>query len=127
MYLLATRPTSTTFLRSWRLRLPVLWLFKCFLPAWLRTSLPLAVTRKRFLEALCVFILGMAVPQLHQPRTGVRGWWESNRPLLRLCIVEKIGGACRGENRFEQPSRFRSEHGNHAPALHPGRLFHLGH
>ena len=42
----------TTSSRKWRLRLPVLWLFRCFLPAWTRLSKPDAVTRKRFFDAL---------------------------------------------------------------------------
>src|SRR5580765_7872486 len=58
-YLLASRPTSTLLARRWRLRLPVLWLFRCFLPAWLRFSLPLELTRKRFRAPLCVFVFGI--------------------------------------------------------------------
>src|SRR5262245_12614698 len=42
------------------LRSPGLWLFRCFLPALFRFSLPLAVTRKRFLELLWVFNFGIS-------------------------------------------------------------------
>src|SRR5262249_30696488 len=49
----------------------VLGLLRCFLPAWLRFSLPEAVTRKRFFEALWVFIFGMAAPSgSREKRTG---------------------------------------------------------
>ena len=73
---------STTLARSWRLRLPVLWLFKCFLPAWLRFSLPVAVTRKRFFDALWVFILGMVAPFQSPARAAAekeRGPWRSTK------------------------------------------------
>src|SRR5579884_2106661 len=59
-YFAASRPPSMTVPRRCRLRLPVLWLSRCFLPAWRRFSLPVPVTRKRFFEPLWVFILGMA-------------------------------------------------------------------
>src|SRR5262249_43260758 len=62
MYFFDSLAASMTTPRRWRLRLPVLWLSKCFLPAWRRFSLPSAVTRKRFFEALWVFILGMFAP-----------------------------------------------------------------
>src|SRR5262245_40846330 len=62
-YLLATRPVSTSFLRKCLLRFEVLGELRCFLPAWGRFSLPLALTRKRLTEPLCVFILGMVVTQ----------------------------------------------------------------
>ena len=41
-YFLATRPTSAILARSWRLRFFVFGLFRCFLPAWLRFSRPVA-------------------------------------------------------------------------------------
>ncbi len=63
MYFAAVRPTSVTVRRSWRLRFPVLWLFKCFLPHWVRLSFPVPVTLNRFLEALWVFIFGMTRPK----------------------------------------------------------------
>src|SRR5262249_31667374 len=47
-YLRAILLPVTNGLRSWDLRLAVLGLFRCFLPAWARFSLPEAVTRKRF-------------------------------------------------------------------------------
>src|SRR5262245_16265224 len=59
IYFLAISPVSMTEWRSCRLRLPVLWLFRCFLPAWLRLSLPVPVILNRFLDALCVFCFGM--------------------------------------------------------------------
>lgn len=59
IYLAATMPVSMTGDRKCRLRFPDLGLFKCFLPAWERLSLPLAVTLNRFRDALWVFILGM--------------------------------------------------------------------
>src|SRR5438105_1493812 len=68
MYFLDNLLVSTTTSRSWRLRLPVLWLSKCFLPACRLFSFPVAVTRNRFLEALCVFILGMALPLVRGSR-----------------------------------------------------------
>src|SRR5207248_1321024 len=68
-YRLANAGVATVGLRSCRLRLPVLWLFRCFLPAWLRLSLPLAVTLKRLRDALWVFIFGMVV-SLSGPRPG---------------------------------------------------------
>src|SRR5258708_3967098 len=81
MYLLARRPPSTILARNWRLRLPVLWLLRCFLPAWLRLSRPEAVTRKRFLDALWVFILGMAGPRGQQDRRAARREMEPG-PLV---------------------------------------------
>src|SRR5947199_9075904 len=59
MYFRAIRPISTTGARRCRFRLPGLWLLRCFLPAWLRLSLPVPVTVKRLRDPLCVFILGM--------------------------------------------------------------------
>src|SRR5215510_11345246 len=59
MYFLANAGVATVGWRSCRLRLPVLWLFRCFLPAWLRLSLPVPVILNRFLDALCVFCFGM--------------------------------------------------------------------
>src|SRR5207249_7385751 len=61
MYFLILFLLAMTVSRRCRLRLPVLWLSKCFFPAWRRFNLPEAVTRKRFLLPLWVFILGMAV------------------------------------------------------------------
>src|SRR5205085_7034619 len=58
-YFLANLVVARTPPRSCRLRLPLLWLFRCFLPACVRRSLPLADTRKRLREALCDFCLGM--------------------------------------------------------------------
>src|SRR5207245_6282726 len=58
-YLLGSRPTWTGLARKWRLRLPLLGLFRCFLPAWLRFNLPFAVTLNRLRELLCVLVLGM--------------------------------------------------------------------
>src|SRR5437763_6138732 len=60
-YFLATRPLSVMVVRSCRLRLPVLGLFKCFLPLCFRLSLPVADTLERVRMLLCVFILGMVV------------------------------------------------------------------
>src|SRR5947209_17774862 len=84
-YFFSSRLVSTSLARRCRLRLPVLWLFRCFLPAWLRLSLPEAVTRKRFLEPLCVFILGM-VPtlstfprRLHRKKKGTPGARQGSR------------------------------------------------
>src|SRR5262249_20966976 len=85
MYLRANLPPATIGSRRWRLRLPVLGLFRCFLPAWLRLSLPVAVTRKRFFDALCVFILGIVAPVPLSTRRGK--WplrfasWERKEPL----------------------------------------------
>jgi hypothetical protein len=62
MYLDANLSVSVIGRRKWRLRLAVLGLFKCFLPACLRFIFPLAVTRKRFLAPLCVFNFGMTNP-----------------------------------------------------------------
>src|SRR5207244_9876129 len=64
LYFLARASDRVIGSRKWRLRLPLLGLFKCFLPAWRRFSLPVPVMRKRFLAPLCVFILGMANPCL---------------------------------------------------------------
>src|SRR5262245_1384705 len=95
MYLAATRPTSTTGRRSWRLRLALLGLLRCFLPACDRFSLPWAVTRKRFLEALCVFILGMVVSpnSTDQPRAPAGGHasarWRSR--LVGILVPRKVG------------------------------------
>src|SRR5256885_2875071 len=61
-YFLDSLLSWTTSSRRWRLRLPVLWLSRCFLPAWWRLSFPEAVTRKRLRDALWVFILGMVTP-----------------------------------------------------------------
>src|SRR5439155_4816161 len=60
-YLLGSLPVSTCPARRWRFRLPDLGLFRCFLPALLRASLPLAVTRKRLRAPLWVFIFGIVV------------------------------------------------------------------
>src|SRR5262249_60822543 len=62
MYFLASRVVWIRAGRSWRFRLPVLWLSRCFLPAWRRLSLPLAVALKRLREPLCVFIFGIGHP-----------------------------------------------------------------
>jgi hypothetical protein len=62
IYFRASLPPSMTTRHSFRLRLLVLWLFKCFLPACVRLSRPVAVTRKRFFEALCVFCFGTMAP-----------------------------------------------------------------
>src|SRR5262249_4776734 len=72
MYLRANLLGINTDPRRWRLRLPVLGLLRCFLPACLRLSLPVAVTRKRFFDALCVFILGMVAPGFLVSRRGGR-------------------------------------------------------
>src|ERR1700687_5690461 len=58
-YFLANLEPLTTSARRWRLRVPVFGLFKWRLPACLRLSFPEAVTRKRFLEPLWVFIFGI--------------------------------------------------------------------
>src|SRR5262245_16136500 len=93
-YFAATSPVSKSLARRWRLRLPVLWLFRCFLPAWLRLSLPLAVTRKRFREALCDFCFGMG--RIH-----------------RLSLNEK--------NRFEHPPGARKGVSIVGNSTRPGR------
>src|SRR5258707_3125579 len=61
-YLRASLPPSMTGVRRWRLRLPVLPLFKWRLQLLWRFNLPDAVILKRFFDPLCVFILGMARP-----------------------------------------------------------------
>src|SRR5207253_1151274 len=74
MYFLASLPVSMPGSRRWRLRLPVLWLFRCFLPALCRFSLPVAVTRKRLRDALWVFIFGMVTPsETKGPLESARG------------------------------------------------------
>src|SRR4051794_37673547 len=105
MYVWLNLPPSTSGLRSRLLRLAALWLFKCFLPACDRFSRPVAVTRKRFFEALCVFILGMAFTLLKQKgapesRRGSRNRYGVQPPgqSLDCPILAKIGGACRGKN-----------------------------
>src|SRR5262249_62341747 len=59
-YLLAIVLVSTMVPRRLRLRLVDLWLLRWRLLAMARLSLPVAVTRNRFLDALWLFILGMA-------------------------------------------------------------------
>src|SRR5256885_1359733 len=56
---LAALSVMVTFSLSRRIWVPVLWAFRWRLPARFRLSLPLAVTRKRFLVPLWVFCLGM--------------------------------------------------------------------
>src|SRR5260370_36298349 len=65
-YFLPSRPVSMTLPRRWRLRLPDLWLSRCFLPAWRRFNLPEAVTRKRFFDPLCVLIFGIVLALKHR-------------------------------------------------------------
>src|SRR5258708_33537094 len=82
MYLDGNFPVSTSGARRWRLRLPVLGLLRCVLPAWLRLSLPVAVTRKRFFDALWVFILGTVAPTFPMlPETG--------RPWLWFAVTKR--------------------------------------
>src|SRR3712207_4074445 len=89
MYFCAVAPVSATRPRSWRLRLPLLWLLRCFLPAWLRFSLPLADTRNRFLEALWLFCLGMV---------------QSSAPV-GACVVRKRSCPRRGTSIVETDDR----------------------
>src|SRR5687768_232389 len=79
MYLRAMACPSTMVWRRPRLRLPVLWLFRWRLPAWARLILPPADTRKRFLDALWVFIFGMTAPQ-PAPGGPLLGDGNDNRP-----------------------------------------------
>src|SRR5919202_3434482 len=73
LYFWANFPVSATGARSLRLRLPLLWASRCRLLAWCRLSLPEAVTRKRFLDPLWVFILGMTAPPRPAGRDVPRG------------------------------------------------------
>src|SRR5262249_56616080 len=93
MYFLAMTPVSTAWPRNCRLRLPVLPLLRWRLPARARLTLPLAVTLKRFLALLLVFIFGMALPpvgrqQQRNPRAPRRG--SVVGPASGTCIVETI-------------------------------------
>src|SRR5262249_12402514 len=127
-------PVSMTVPRRWRLRLPVLWLSRCFLPAWRRFSLPLAVTRKRFLAPLWVFIFGMfqsfqSAFTLASKRKRAPGKYAGVPECLGLApplggeIIAKTAGPCRGKT---ATSRLRRQHRRHASALHRRRPLDLG-
>src|SRR5437667_9904209 len=116
MYFLIRFLLSITASRKCRLRLPVLWLSRCFLPACRRFNLPVAVTRKRFLLALWVFISGMAVSEVNP---------TYRRRSNRNCLKEKgpLG------KRLEVPCYSHSDLENIAklgPCGYPIEVFHFG-
>src|SRR5262245_291363 len=144
-YFLDNSLSWTTSSRRWRLRLPVLWLSRCFLPARWRLSLPEAVTRKRLREALWVFILGMvhrwsrpgqgasarrpAATKQKEPRVQTRRPGRSGsscHPPEMGIIVQERPAVVQGENRALL-LRLRGEHGRHALAFHRRWFFDLGH
>src|SRR5438445_12417100 len=91
-YLLGSLPVSTWPARRWRFRLPDLGLFRCFLPALLRASLPLAVTRKRLRAPLWVFTFGIVVPlsesHFRDTRNREQGIEEKNgKPGALPCLL----------------------------------------
>src|SRR5436190_15688498 len=99
-YFLPSLPPWITCERKWRLRLPLFGLFRCFLPACLRLSLPLAVTRKRFLEPLWVFILGMLMHQKKGALVFTKGPGGSVIPgpfMEEGGIIQKSAGAWRAK------------------------------
>src|SRR4051812_50977 len=125
--------------RRWRLRLPVLWLLRCFLPAWLRFSLPVALTRKRFLAPLCVFILGIVItipagalgrpctpkrkgPLVHTKGPEVVG--SSLVPTGEGTLYKKVGR--RGGGKRCGLRGFWRQHRRHPFAFHRRRFLDLG-
>src|SRR5262249_28099626 len=97
-YFFSSRLVSTILPRRCRLRLPVLWLFRCFLPAWLRLSLPVSVSRKRYLAALWVWAFGMGTLGPPAPRgtpdgknKGAPGSDQGSRKVDLALAVEGDG------------------------------------
>src|SRR6266849_1957893 len=111
MYFLLILPASMIVPRRWRLRLPVLWLSKCFLPACRRLSLPEAVTRNLFFDPLWVFIFGMVVsPKTRRPLACTKG------PAHRSSPGPLIGEGIIGESSRRVSVVYVSRNvNNHAP------------
>src|SRR5947207_3367036 len=86
MYFCATTPSSAMRPRNWRFRLDALGLLRCFLPAWARISFPLAETRNRLREPLCVFIFGMAPSPQPPPRR--RG--DNERGTKKTTLLDSV-------------------------------------
>ena len=76
-------------LRSRRILLPLLWLFRCDEPQGLWLTLPVAVTLNRFLTPLWVFILTLGIG------TVARLFGRSGALECRLKIVLRTGPGSR--------------------------------